>query len=78
MDATDLREELIALLTPCSELQIAVRMDDLGMLCLSAALRLCHQGKTQISVGEIAAEVNRDLKARGENLQYTPEKVVTS
>ena len=75
VDAADLREELIALLTPCSDQQIAERLDDLGTLCLSAALRLCHQGKTQILVGEIAAEVNRDLKARGEKLQHSPEKV---
>jgi hypothetical protein len=32
------------------------------MLAVGAALTLCHQGKVQILVGEIAAEVNRVLK----------------
>jgi hypothetical protein len=75
VDAPDLREELVALLTSYSDQQIAERLDDLGLLCLSAFLTLCHQGKTKILVGEIADEVNRNLKARDEKLQYSPESV---
>ena len=40
-----------------------------------AALTLCHQGKDQVFVKEIAAEVNRLLKARGETVQCSAEKV---
>ena len=75
VDARDLQVEILGLLKPYSEQQIAERLDNLGTLCLGAALRLCHLDKTQILVGEIAAEVNRDLKACGEKLQYSPEKV---
>lgn len=73
VDAPDLQAELVSLLTPYSEEQIAERLDDLGTLAVGAFLSLCHQGKTQILVGEIAAEVNRILIDRGEKLQYRPE-----
>jgi hypothetical protein len=75
VDAPDLQSELISLLMPHSQQQIAERLDDLGTLAVGAALSLCHQGKVQILVGEIAAEVNRVLKRRGEKLQFSPEKV---
>ena len=75
VDAPDLRAELISLLRPYSEHQLAESRDSLGMLAVGAALSLCHQGKDQVLVGEIAAEVNRVLKDRGERLQYSPEKV---
>jgi hypothetical protein len=75
VDAQDLRAELVSLLTPRSQQQIVERLDDLGTLAVGAALSLCHQGKDQVLVGEIAAELNRILKGRGEKLQYSPEKV---
>jgi hypothetical protein len=75
VDAPDLQAELVSLLTPYSQQQIAERVDDLATLAVGAALSLCHQGKIQILVGEIAAEVNRVLKGRGERLQLSPEKV---
>jgi hypothetical protein len=75
VDAPDLQDELLSLLHPYSEQQIAERIDDLGMLAVGSALALCHQGKAQALVGEIASEVNRTLKKRGERLQYSPEKV---
>lgn len=75
VDAPDLQNELVLLLTPYSEQQIAERLDDLGTLSVGAALALCHQGKDQILINEIAAEVNRVLKDRGEKIQYSPEKV---
>jgi hypothetical protein len=75
VDAPDLQAELVSLLTPYSQQQVAERLDDLGTLAVDAALSLCHQGKDQILVGEIAAEVNRVLKARGERLQFSPEKI---
>jgi hypothetical protein len=75
VDAPDLRAELISLLWPYSEHQLAERRDSLGMLAVGAALSLCHQGKVQVLVGEISAEVNRRLAARGEKIQCSPEKV---
>jgi hypothetical protein len=73
--APALQDELVSLLQPVAQQQVADRLDDLGTLVAGAALSLCHQGKDQIMVGEIAAEVNRVLKGRGERLQYSPEKV---
>jgi hypothetical protein len=75
VNAPDLQDELVSLLTPYSDQQIAERLDDLGTLSVGAALALCHQGKYQILINEIAAEVNRVLKDRGERIQYSPEKV---
>jgi len=42
---------------------------------MEAPLNLCHEGKNQFLVSEIATEVNRIGKARGERLIYSPEKV---
>jgi len=75
VDAPDLRAQLVSLLGPYSEHQLAERRDSLGMLAVGAALSLCHQGKVQFLVGEITSEINRILKDRGERLQYSPEKV---
>jgi hypothetical protein len=75
VDAPELQAELVSLLTPYSQRQIGERLDDLGTLAVGAAFSLCHQGKDQVLVAEIAGEVNRVLKARGERLQVSPEKV---
>ena len=75
VDAPDLYSELMLLLATYSDQQIAERLDDLGTLSVGAAFALCHKGKDQILVGEIAAEVNRILKGRGEKLQHRAEKV---
>jgi len=75
VDAPELQAEVITLLTPFSDHQLAERLDDLGTLAVGAALTLCHEGKEQVLVGEIASEVNRIQKERGERLQYSPEKV---
>jgi hypothetical protein len=75
VDAPDLQNDLVSLLTPYSEQQLAERLDELGALAVGSALALCHQGKDQILINEIATEVNRILKDRGERIQYSPEKV---
>jgi hypothetical protein len=75
VDAPELQAELVTLLTPFSDQQLAERLDDLGTLAVGAAFTLCHEGKEQALVGEIASEVNRIQKERGERLQYSPEKV---
>jgi len=73
--APQLQAEIVSLLTPFSDHQLAERIDDLGMLAIGAGLTLCHQGKNQVLVGEVAAEVNRIQKERGERIVYSPEKV---
>lgn len=73
--APQLQAEIVSLLTPFSDHQLSERHDDLGMLAIGAVLTLCHQGKGQVLVGEIAGEVNRIQKERGERLLYSPEKV---
>jgi hypothetical protein len=75
VDAPTLQAELVSVLMPQSQQQIAERLDDLGTLVVGAAFALCHQGKDAILVGEIAAEVNRILLSRGERLQFSAEKV---
>ena len=75
VDAPQLQTELVALLRPQDQQQIADRPDRVEALVAGAALTLCHQGKDQVFVKEIAAEVNRLLKARGETVQCSPEKV---
>ena len=62
-------------LVPQARHQIAERLDDLGTVTVGAALLLCHQGKDKILVGEIAAEVNRILRGRGERLHFSAENV---
>ena len=69
------RSELVALLRPQHQQQIADRSNSVEALVAGAALALCHQGKDEIYVKEIAAEVNRLLVARGETMQLSPEKV---
>ena len=53
----------------------ADRVDSLEALVASAALEVCHQGKDQVFVKEIAAVVNRLYELRGETLRVSPEKV---
>ena len=75
VDAPTLQAEVVSLLMPQSQQQIAERLDDLGTLVDGAAFSLCHQGKDAILVGEIATEVNRILQSRGETLRFSAEKV---
>jgi hypothetical protein len=75
VDAPQLREELVSLIRPRDQEQIADRFDSVEAIVAGAALTLCHQDNDQLFVKEIAAEVNRVLKARGETLQFSAEKV---
>jgi hypothetical protein len=75
VDAPQLQMELVALLRPQHQQQIADRADSVEALVASAALTLCHQGRDQAYVKEVAAEVNRLLVAHGETMQFSPEKV---
>ena len=75
VDGPQLQMELVALLRPQHQQQIADRSDSVEALVAGAALALCHQGKDEIYVKEIATEVNRLLVVRGETMQLSPEKV---
>ena len=75
VDAPELQEELVSLLTPRAQQQLGERSSSLEALAAEATLRLCHQGKQQIFVREIADEVNRIQTSRGETVNFTAEKV---
>jgi len=75
VDAPELQKELVSLLTPRAQQQLGDRSTSLEALAAEATLRLCHQGKLQIFVREIADEVNRIQTSRGETLKFTAEKV---
>jgi hypothetical protein len=75
VDAPELQSELVALLKPHDRQQAADRSDSLETLVADVVLTLCHKGKNEIFVKEIAAEVNRVLKDRRETLQLSSEKV---
>jgi hypothetical protein len=75
VDAPQLVEELVTLLRPQDQQQIADRSGSVEALTAGAVLALSHQGKEQVFVKEIAAEVNRLREARGETMHFSPEKV---
>jgi hypothetical protein len=75
VDAPDLQTELVSLLAPHSEQCLSDRSNSLEALAVEATLSLCHQGKLQIFVRDIAEEVNRICRSRGETLQISAEKV---
>jgi hypothetical protein len=75
VDAPQVQTELVALLKPQDQQQIADRSDGDEALVVGAALALSHQDKGEVFVKEIAVEVNRLLVARSETRQLSPEKV---
>jgi hypothetical protein len=75
IDSPKLQSELISLLKPVAEQRQTDRSTGLEGVTLEATLNLCHGGKTEILVGEIATEVNRITKARGERLNYSAEMI---
>jgi hypothetical protein len=75
VDAPALQAELIALLTERARQETDERRESLEASVLEAALHLCHEGKTQIYVKEIAAEVDRMRGDRGQELKLSAEKV---
>jgi hypothetical protein len=75
VDAPKLQSELVSLLAPIADQRQADRSTGLEGVTLEATLNLCHEGKPQVLVGEIATEVNRIAKARGERLNYSAETI---
>jgi len=75
IDSPKLQSELISLLKPVAEQRQTDRSTGLEGVTLEATLNLCHGGKTEILAGEIATEVNRIAKARGERLNYSAEMI---
>jgi DNA-binding transcriptional ArsR family regulator len=74
-DSPRLQSELISLLTSIDDQRLADRSTGVEAVTLEAILNLSHQGKDRILVGEIATEVNRITKTRGERLTYSAETV---
>jgi hypothetical protein len=62
-----LQTQLVALLRPQAQQQIADRSDGDEALVVGAALALCHQDKGEVFVKQIALEVNRLLVGRPGN-----------
>lgn len=75
VESPELQMQLVALLRPQAQQQIADRSDGDEALVVGAALALCQQDNAEVFVKEIAVEVNRLLAARGETRQLSPEKV---
>jgi hypothetical protein len=75
IDAPLLQAELVEWFRPQDEQQTADRSDSVEALVAGTALTFCHQGKQQVFVKEIAAEVNLRLEARGETMRFSPAKV---
>ena len=75
VDSPKLQDRLVSLLAPIADQRHTDRSTSPEGLTLEATLSLCHQGKARILVGEIATEVNRIAKARGERLNYSAETV---
>ncbi len=75
VDSPKLQSELITLLTPVQCQREADRSTGIEAVTVEAALNLCHAGRQELLAGEIAIEVNRIQKARGERLSYSAERV---
>jgi hypothetical protein len=75
VDCPELQSQLISLLTPAESQRQSDRSTGIEGVTMEATLNLCHQGKAQILVGEIAAEVNRITQARGERSRYGAETI---
>jgi hypothetical protein len=70
-----LQTQLVGLLRPQAQQQIADRCDSDEGLVVRAVLAFCHQDKGEVFAKDIAVEVNRLLEARGETRKLSPEKV---
>ena len=74
-DCPALQSELISLLAPYIEQRLVDRSTSLEGVTIESILSLSHQGKLRLLAGEIAAEVNRISKTRGERLEYKAEDI---
>jgi hypothetical protein len=73
--SSKLQNELISLLAPQVEQQLADRSISLEGMTLEAVLSLSHQRKSALLAGEIATEVNLISRAHGERLEFKPENI---
>ena len=75
VEGVELYRKLVDLLKIQHHEHISDRSSTAEAAVLEASLNLGHQGKEQMLVAEIAAELNRILKERGERLIYSAEKI---
>ena len=73
--SSKIQSELISLLTPQVEQQLADRSSSLEGMTLEAVLSLAHQGHSKLLGGEIATTVNVIAKTRGERPDFKPENI---
>jgi hypothetical protein len=70
-----LQTDLITLLSPSGTQQLADRAQTLEATCIEAILLLSRHDKQRVFVNEVAQEVNRLRKSRGETSDVSAEKV---
>jgi len=75
VDAPELLLKLVALLKTRDKQHLSELSNTAEGVILEATLNLCHEGKSQFLVREIATEANRIAKERGERLSYSAETV---
>lgn len=75
VDAPELQERLVALLSTHDDQLVSDRSDTPEAVLLESVLVLIHQGKSKFLVREIAEEFTRIQRARGERLVYSPERI---
>jgi hypothetical protein len=75
IDSVELQSGLISLLVPVETQRQEDRSNSLEGVTLEATLNLCHDGRAQTLVSEIASEVNLIVKGRGERLTYSAETI---
>jgi hypothetical protein len=75
VEAPELQEKLVTLLKTQDHERLSDMSNTIEAVLIEAILNLIHQGKPKFLVREIADEVNRIQKARGERLIYSPERI---
>ena len=73
--APELRLKLADLLKTKDKERLTEMSNTIEAVVIEAALSLCHQGRDKVMVGEIATELNRIVKGRGERVNLSAENV---
>ena len=78
VDSPELQSQLISLLTPIESQRQTDRTTGIEAVTLEATLNLAHQATGMNLLGEIAAEANRLVQARGERARSAPKPLATN
>jgi hypothetical protein len=72
---TDINKSLPEWLTEQAAAECVRALVDLKAIAIEALLALCHEGRQEVQVGEVANIANVILYGRGEGLELSPRKV---